>query len=102
MAQLHDLTQGIATFHQNTLKKVEQLIFSEVPKALFFATENQDEIASRISEHHSRARERPSPPSVVEGVDMVDVPSADGQLPLVEKQHLMPLVGPGNHILLLI
>ena len=96
MAQLHDLTQGIVSFHQNTLKKVEQLIFSEVPKALFFATDNQDEISSRISEHHSRTRERPSGPSLVEGVEMMEVASGDGESPAVEKQQLMPMVGPGN------
>jgi hypothetical protein len=36
------------------LKKVEQLILSEVPKALFFATDMHDEISARITEHLRR------------------------------------------------
>jgi hypothetical protein len=54
ISQLVELTAGIESFHRNTLKKVEQLILSEVPKALFFATDNHEEIAARIAEHHLR------------------------------------------------
>ncbi len=60
MAQLTQLSEGIEWFHRHTLKRVEELIMSEVPRALFFANDhdetaerNAERIAKGIANHHS-------------------------------------------------
>ena len=82
MAQLNELTEGMSSFYQHTLKRVEQLIFTKVPEALFFASDAQHEknrIASGVAKHHSKLRKVPSPPSVVEGVEVRDVGARTGR-----------------------